>query len=122
MTGARPDVVALLEARGLADRWNGERGVFAGGCVERGVGSSFRAMAHTHTRVDDPNRGWICVRSARRLLTPAGEPSRILRHELAHAIAPGASHGSPRFVAALEAVGIRTDSYSRAGRARARRA
>jgi hypothetical protein len=51
----------------------------------------------------------------------AGEPSRIIRHEVAHVLAPTAAHGSTGFIAALAQVGIHTDSYSRAGRSRAAR-
>lgn len=113
MYGFRFDTTALLREQG----WP-VAGVYAGGCVERGEGSSFRALAHTHTAEGDPFLGWICIRAPRRLLTPSGAPSRILRHEVAHVLAPHATHGSAAFIRALEAVGIRTDSYSRAGRRR----
>lgn len=52
-------------------------GIFIGGCVERGVGSSFRAQAHAHTRGE--KKGWICIRGWRRLYQRA-----LLIHELAH--------------------------------------
>ncbi len=59
------------------------RGVFVGGCVDRGDGSSFRAKAHAHTK--EPNQGWICVRSAKRLYVPGTDrPSKLMWHELAH--------------------------------------
>lgn len=108
---ARDDAAETLRAMGVP-----VVGVFVGGCVDRGDGSSFRALAHTHTQTAP--LGWICVRSERRLFTPAGAPSRLLRHEAAHVLEPGAGHGSQRFERALRAVGIRTDSYSRAGRNR----
>jgi hypothetical protein len=113
-TGARTGIAAELNDRG----WP-VAGVFVGGCVERGVGSSFRASAHTHWT--GRFASWICVRSARRVLTETGQPSRLLLHEIAHVLAPKASHGSRRFVAALASVGIQTDTYSRAGRTRAGR-
>lgn len=57
-------------------------GVFVGGCVARGDGSSFRARAHAHW--NGRFAGWICVRSAKRLYTPSGGASNLLLHELAH--------------------------------------
>jgi hypothetical protein len=65
-----------------------ERGirVFVGGCVARGDGSSFRAMAHAHTSPKDPHKNWICVRSPKRLFTPSGQPSRLLWEEIAHCL------------------------------------
>ena len=59
------------------------KGVFVGGCVDRGDGSSFRAKAHAHTK--EPNKGWICVRSAKRLYVQGtNRPSKLMWHELAH--------------------------------------
>ncbi len=109
--GEATEVADMLRAKG----WP-VAGVFIGGCERRGVGSSFRAAAHTHTRTAPV--GWICVRSPKRVLTPSGEPSRLLLHEVAHVLAPKARHGSRTFIAALASVGIQTDSYSAAGRLR----
>jgi len=53
------------------------RGLFTGGCVERGVGSSFRAKAHAH--MSGHHFGWICVRKPGRI-----EDRELMLHELAH--------------------------------------
>lgn len=55
------------------------QGVFCGGCVERGVGSRFRAKAHAHT--SGAFRGWICFLSHKRL-----KERLICLHELAHIV------------------------------------
>ena len=60
-------------------------GVFIGGCVERGIGSSFRRRAHAHIYGTD--EGWICFRSPKRVFQHDGRtPSRILMHEYAHVL------------------------------------
>ncbi len=58
------------------------KGLFTGGCVKRGDGSSFRAKAHAHTSGE--NKGWICVRAFRRVHMKDGRPSQLMIHELAH--------------------------------------
>lgn len=58
------------------------KGIFVGGCVDRGDGSSFRKIAHAHTQ--EKNHGWICVRSPKRLYMADGKPSQVMLHELAH--------------------------------------
>ena len=61
------------------------RGLFVGGCVERGDGSSFRRRAHAHMgRLEF--WGWICVRSPKRLRNPKGVPSLLMWHELTHLV------------------------------------
>lgn len=60
------------------------KGIYVGGCVERGEGSRFHAKAHAHCRPSDPYRGWICFLSAKRLVS-----KEICLHELAHLITPG---------------------------------
>lgn len=72
----------------LKSPWPEVRGIFTGGCVERGEGSSFRALVHAHTQKSDPWQGWICVWAARRVGLVNDDvvvkPSRLLAHELAH--------------------------------------
>lgn len=72
------------------------RGVFVGGCVARGDGSSFRAKAHAHTT--GQYQGWICIRRPDRL-----EDRMLMLHELAHIIT-GEGH-TDRWRACLERIG-----------------
>lgn len=55
------------------------KGVFVGGCIERGEGSRFRAKAHTHFHGEFI--GWVCVLSTKRLAS-----RELMLHEAAHAI------------------------------------
>lgn len=78
--------------------------VFVGGCVERGVGSSFRHQAHAHNYKEDENFGWICFRSIKRIghyeiVNYANgceifitKPSQLVLHEVAHILAPNQYH------------------------------
>ena len=77
-------------------------GLFVGGCVARGEGSSFRARAHAHNSPKDRWFGWVCVRSWRRVgpIAPADgdidgvipKPNRLLWHEYAHILTPRHGH------------------------------
>lgn len=53
------------------------RGVFVGGCVDRGVGSRFMAKAHAHTH--GSHAGWICFLSQKWI-----HVREIWLHEIAH--------------------------------------
>jgi len=55
------------------------KGIFVGGCVARGDGSSFRAKAHAHTT--GAYTGWLCFRTRRRVASRA-----LVLHELAHLV------------------------------------
>src|SRR3990167_5671638 len=68
------------------------KGVFNGGCVDRGEGSSSRRMGHAHIDKNGENPGWICIRSMKRIYNPrTGKLDDTLLHELAH-ILTGQGH------------------------------
>ncbi len=66
-------------------------GISLGGCVDA-IGTdrrgAMRRVAHAHTGVHSPNRGWICVNSGKesRILTATGRPTYVLIHEVAHIV------------------------------------
>ena len=78
-------------------------GIFVGGCVNRGEGSSFRASAHAHNYCG-PNQGWICIRGRKRLppyvLNDSADgfdgeltaTNRLIMHEYAHILCPNHGH------------------------------
>jgi hypothetical protein len=69
------------------------QGLFVGGCVARGIGSSFRAKAHAHNKRGHQHYGWICVRAPRRVyIRGADMPSALLWHEYAHLLTPNHGH------------------------------
>jgi hypothetical protein len=81
--------------------WPEVAGLFIGGCVERGIGSRFRAQAHSHN-LGGRYSGWICVLSHRRLFAArrnadgswglSDRPSRLMWHEYAHILTPKHGH------------------------------
>jgi len=78
------------------------KGIYTGGCVARGDGSSFRAKAHAHT--SGPFDGWICVRRADRVADEL-----LMLHELAHIIT---GHGhTDTWRACLLRIGGTLDAY-----------
>jgi hypothetical protein len=92
------------------------RGVFLGGCVERGIGSSFRAKAHAHTR--GTRRGWICFRSDKHLGC-----RELWLHEIAHVVTrDGHSDRWRKFLlqigGTLDPVGAVLRSYQKRARPR----
>lgn len=79
--------------------------LFIGGCIERGVGSSFRHKAHAHSFKPCPHFGVLCFRSIKRIgqyhiianndnsiTVVIDKPSRLLLHEYAHLLAPNQWH------------------------------
>ncbi len=99
-----PEVVAVMEPYLKKEpggiytiaEWPEVKGIFVGGCVERGIGSSFRAKAHAHNKKTEKHFGWICVRSLKRVGEIEGKritkPSRLLWHERAHILTPDHWH------------------------------
>lgn len=80
-------------------------GVFAGGCIAGTEAVYWRNTdGHAHVDLEDPWQGWICVADPTKVLTPKGNPSTLLLHELAHLLT-GQSHGKA-FQAACTVLGI----------------
>jgi hypothetical protein len=88
------------------------KGLFVGGCVKRGIGSSFRHQAHAHNYLKDPLLGWICVRSPRRLCTASGKPSQLMLHEVAHLLCTGHGHDD-LWRATARSLGYRLQAHER---------
>lgn len=99
------------------------RGIFLGGCVCRGVGSSFRAQAHAHNDKRDERFGWLCFRSIKRLgevVLVEGDdgmtevqvvkPGKTLIHEYAHILVPNEGH-TDRWRAKMKELGQRIPKY-----------
>ena len=97
--------------------------IFIGGCIERGVGSSFRASAHAHNNKKSDRFGCLCFRSIKKL----GEydvvenldgttdiiitkPGQLLMHEYAHLLAPNQGHNKT-WLNRLRELGGRTKKY-----------
>ena len=83
------------------ETWKEVTGIFVGGCIKRGEGSSFRAKAHAHNQKNTSHYGWICVRSLKRIgdyvsnddgSLSVVKPSRVLWHEYAHILTPNHGH------------------------------
>jgi hypothetical protein len=102
-TGSKREIITVLLAQASYEEgvykvpeWPEVKGVFIGGCVERGVGSSFRAKAHAHNMKKDAYFGWICVRSIKRVGEVKGnviiKPSQLLWHEYVHILTPDHWH------------------------------
>lgn len=79
--------------------------IFIGGCIERGIGSSFHATAHAHNREGDEHFNTICIRSVKKLgkyheekdkdgklIIVVDKPSQTLLHEIAHLLVPNQGH------------------------------
>jgi hypothetical protein len=96
----------------LMDDYPVLRGVFVGGCIERGVGSRFRRKAHAHNHHGDRYFGWVCVLSAKRLFTASGGPSQLMLHEVAHLLVPDQGH-TDRWRAQARAIGYRVQPHER---------
>lgn len=84
------------------------KGIFTGGCVRFGPGSSFRHKAHAHTL--GPYTGWICVRKADRV-----NDLNLMLHELAHLIA-GCEHNDAWRATVLQLGGTLDPTFDAQGK------
>jgi len=48
--------------------------------------------AHAHNRSDDEWFGWICIADPANVITSAGNPTAVLKHEIAHLYCPDENH------------------------------
>lgn len=98
-----PETAGQWGPRPCPFAWPEVAGVFVGGCVAHGIGSSYRHQAHAHNaRSGEWPAGWICVRGAGRIFgqtrgadgawVPTDRPSRLMWHEYAHILTPGHGH------------------------------
>jgi len=98
----KPETLAEYGPRATFAEMPALKGIFVGGCIERGIGSSFRRQAHAHNETSDKHFGWVCVRSHRRLYaatrnddgswSETKQPSRLMWHEYAHILTPNHGH------------------------------
>ena len=71
--------------------WTEVKGIFVGGCVERGDGSSFRhRRTRTHTAPTTPG---LDLHSRSQACGAERQAARLLIHEYAHILQPSAGHG-----------------------------
>jgi len=49
-------------------------------------------LAHAHNKKDEEYFGWICIRDAKMAFTKLGNPSLVMKHEVAHLIANDQGH------------------------------
>lgn len=84
----RASQVGLEDPDGLV--W----GVYVGGCVdERNAwGIWDGARSHAHNQSKSEWFGWICVLDPADVLTPRGQPTSTLLHEVAHLMVPDQLH------------------------------
>lgn len=98
----KPETLAEYGPRTTFPEMPQIKGIFVGGCIKRGVGSSFRRQGHAHNVKGTEYFGWVCIRSHRRLYAatrnPDGswgtstKPSRLMWHEYAHILTPNHGH------------------------------
>lgn len=95
-----PETLAQYGERPCPFPWPEVAGLYIGGCIET-KGGRFRRQAHAHNHRTDPNFGWICVLSHRRVFgqsrtngiwTPTDRPSQLMLHEYAHILTPNHGH------------------------------
>lgn len=70
------------------------RGIYVGACVEtRNTRIIFeKEWGHAHNQSTDIWRGWACIIRPQDVLTPKGDITPILAHEIAHLLCPDAGH------------------------------
>jgi hypothetical protein len=69
-------------------------GVYVGGCIHErnawGIWDGTRSHAHNNEK--NEFYGWICILDPADVLTPRGQPTSTLLHEVAHLMCPNQLH------------------------------
>ena len=91
IVAGRPYYADLL---GIDDPDGVIRGIYVGSCVDErnawGIWDGVRSHAHNHTRSEWA--GWVCILNAGDVLTPSGNMTASLAHEIAHLMVPDELH------------------------------
>jgi len=76
------------------EAWSIVWGVYVGqGCISGEDPLDWiHILAHAHNKKEDEYYGWICIRDAKMAFTKQGNPSLVMKHEVAHLLCPNQGH------------------------------
>ena len=69
-------------------------GIYVGdGCVTGETPLLWREIdAHAHNTIEDEWFGWVCVADPYNVITASGQPTVLLKHEIAHILCKNSGH------------------------------